>query len=160
MTTLNRLNAAYFLWFEDKRASKKLMTDPIDGLVQRSLAQMLYPAIRLLLLRAMNINEKSAERSWPRIESILKEAEKELGGGPIGTRFLAGDTFSAADIVFCSHVALLVLPPEHEFIAPYISLDIINHPVFRERLEKLQHSKIGQYVLWCYKNKRSTSNAV
>ncbi|EGZ30007.1 hypothetical protein PHYSODRAFT_323449 [Phytophthora sojae] len=52
------------------------------------------------------------------------------------------------------HVALLVLPPEHEFIAPYISMDSIQDPVFRARFEKLRSSKIGQFVLWCYRNKR------
>ncbi|KAE9297527.1 hypothetical protein PF008_g23721 [Phytophthora fragariae] len=109
---------------------------------------------RLALLWAMNINATSAERSWLRIEGILAEAETRLGDGPIGSRFLAGTTFSSADIAFCSHVAVLVLPREHEFIAPYITMDAIQDPVFHARFEKLRSSKIGQYVLWCYRNKR------
>ncbi|POM58474.1 Hypothetical protein PHPALM_36866 [Phytophthora palmivora] len=145
---------AYFTWFQDSHTSKRVMADPVDGLIQRVAVEALYPALRLLLLRSMNINEKSAERSWMRIEGILKEAEKQLGDDPIGSRFLAGDSFSAADIAFCSHIALLILPPEHEFIAPYISMSSIQDPMFRNRFEEIKRSKIGQYVLWCYKYKR------
>ncbi|OWZ20455.1 hypothetical protein PHMEG_0005126 [Phytophthora megakarya] len=115
--------------------------------------------LRLFLQWTLNINKKSAEISWSRIKTVLEEAEKELGDNPIGTRFLTGDTFSAADIALCSHVALLVLPPEHEFIAPYISMDSIQDPIFRSRFEELRRSKIGQCMLWCYKNKRPASKA-
>ncbi|KAE8906185.1 hypothetical protein PF005_g24106 [Phytophthora fragariae] len=145
---------AYFLWFQNNKLSRKVVTGSIDGLVQRFMAWMLFPALRLALLWAMNINATSAERSWLRIEGILAEAETRLGDGPIGSRFLAGTTFSSADIAFCSHVAVLVLPREHEFIAPYITMDAIQDPVFHARFEKLRSSKIGQYVLWCYRNKR------
>ncbi|KAF1776825.1 hypothetical protein JG687_00002629 [Phytophthora cactorum] len=140
----------YYNLFQDDQMSKRIMADPIDGLVQRSMLRLLFPALRLVLLRSLNINEKSAERSWSRIEGVLKAVEKELGDGPVGTRFLAGDSFSAADIAFCSHLAPFVQPPEHEFVTPYISTD----SVFRERYESIRRSKVGEYVLWCYKNKR------
>ncbi|KAG6976180.1 hypothetical protein JG688_00001609 [Phytophthora aleatoria] len=144
----------YYNLFQDDQMSKRIMADPIDGLVQRSMLRLLFPALRLVLLRSLNINEKSAERSWSRIEGVLKEVEKELGDGPVGTRFLAGDSFSAADIAFCSHLAPFVQPPEHEFVTPYISTDSVQDPVFRERYESIRRSKVGEYVLWCYKNKR------
>ncbi|KAG3116950.1 hypothetical protein PI124_g6598 [Phytophthora idaei] len=144
----------YYNLFQDDQMSKRIMADPIDGLVQRSMLRLLFPALRLVLLRSLNINEKSAERSWSRIEGVLKEVEKELGDGPVGTRFLAGDSFSAADIAFCSHLAPFVQPPEHEFVTPYISTDSVQDPVFRERYESIRRSKVGEYVLWCYKNRR------
>ncbi|ETO62929.1 hypothetical protein, variant [Phytophthora nicotianae P1976] len=146
--------AVYYTMFQDEKVSQRIMADPIDGLVQRSTIRLLFPALRLVLVRALKINEKSAERSWSRIEGILREAEKELGDGPVGTRFLAGDSFSAADISFCSHLAPIVLPPQHEFVTPYMSMDSIVDPIFRERYESVRRSKVGEFVLWCYKNKR------
>ncbi|ETL81159.1 hypothetical protein L917_18447 [Phytophthora nicotianae] len=144
----------YYTMFQDEKVSQRIMADPIDGLVQRSTIRLLFPALMLVLVRALKINEKSAERSWSRIEGILREAEKELGDGPVGTRFLAGDSFSAADISFCSHLAPIVLPPQHEFVTPYMSMDSIVDPIFRERYESVRRSKVGEFVLWCYKNKR------
>ncbi|POM64013.1 Hypothetical protein PHPALM_20518 [Phytophthora palmivora] len=142
------------LYPNEKAKELEVLFDTKLGPHTRRCVKALYPALRLLLLRSMNINKKSAERSWIRIEGILKEAEKQLGDDPIGSRFLAGDTFSAADIAFCSHIALLILAPDHEFIAPYISMSSIQDPMFRNRFEEIRRSKIGQYVLWCYKHKR------
>ncbi|RLN55530.1 hypothetical protein BBJ28_00002773 [Nothophytophthora sp. Chile5] len=135
-------------------AAKKILVGPIEGFVQYYLAWLCFPVLKALLLRALNVNEQSAERSWAKLEQLLGEAEQRLGDGPVGSHFLAGNSFSAADISLCAHLSLLLFPPEHEYIGPYMSVDQIQSPVFRDRLEKLRRSKIGQYVLWCYQNKR------
>lgn len=124
------------------------------GFIQRVFTRLLFPVIRALLLKAMNIDERGAEKSWRKVELMMAEAEERLGDAPIGSRFMAGDSFSAADISFCAHMALLLLPAEHAYLSPYFSVDMVSDTRFRERLEKLKASKAGQFVLWCYAHQR------
>lgn len=144
---------AYHIVFQDTSAARNVLVASL-GRIQYFITWLLFPILKAMLMRALNINERGAEKSWAKVERLVKEAEERLGDAPIGSRFLSGDSFSAADISFCAHVALLLLPPEHAFLAPYFSVGAVRDRVFRERLERLRDSKAGQFVLWCYKHKR------
>ncbi|KAF1328871.1 hypothetical protein FI667_g6473, partial [Globisporangium splendens] len=138
---------AYHILFADSVATWRILAGPLDSYVQYFLAWLLRPILKAMLMRALNVNAKSAERSWAKIERILEETGKRLGDGAIGTRFLDGSTLSAADITFCAHMSLLLAPQQHSYIAPYISVDRIKDPIFRQRIEKLQQSKVGEHVV-------------
>jgi glutathione S-transferase len=144
---------AYFIVFKDKTVARNVLAKPL-GRIQSFVTRLMFPILKGMLMHAMQINRPGAEESWSKVERLVKEAEERLGDAPIGSRFLTGDTFSAADISFCSHVGLILIPPEHSFLAPHFSVDAIPDSVFRERCQWLRESKAGQFVLWCYRNKR------
>lgn len=129
-----------------------MLIGSLDGWLQRAAGQLLFPLIRYFLLNRMQINEEGAVTAIGVIERMVQEADEKLGDAPIGTKFLAGDTFSAADIAFCAHMSLVVIPPEHAYVG-FVTLASFSYPM-RERVEKLQCTKSGQFVSWCYKHKR------
>jgi glutathione S-transferase len=147
------VSQAYYTVFQVNSAARSVLAAPL-GRIQYFITWLIFPILKALLIRALNVTERGAEKSWSKVERLVKEAEERLGDAPIGSRFLTGDTFSAADISFCSHVGLILIPPEHSFLAPHFSVDAIPDSVFRERFQWLRESKAGQFVLWCYRNKR------
>lgn len=137
--------------FSDDSMGRKIVLGALAGWGY-ALAWLFYPLMRVFLRKAMEINESATEVSLTKVEQMAGEAQERLGDGPIGSRFLAGDTFSAADITFCAHMSLLMAPPEHVYLRD-VDLDKFKHPM-RERIQRLQASKIGQYVYWCYHTHR------
>lgn len=137
--------------FRDDAAARKMLLGPLEGL-QYALGWLLYPPIRFGVCRLMKITESGAERSLTKIEELAKQAEERLGQDPVGSKFLTGDTFSAADISFCAHMALVLLPPENPFLTA-LRIEAFDHPM-RQRIQTLQQSKAGQYVYWCYRTQR------
>lgn len=129
-----------------------MLIDSLDGWLQHAAGQILFPLIKYELLRRMSINEDGAIKAIEKIEKVVQEADEKLGDAPIGMKLLAGDKFSAADIAFCAHMSLIVIPPEYAYIG-FVTLANFNYPM-RERVEKLQRTKSGQFVSWCYKHKR------
>lgn len=145
--------AAYHILFADAAAGREIIAGPL-GFFQYCVVWLLYPMLKALLMRGLNVNAKSAERSWVKIERLVEQIEEKLGDGPVGTQFLDGSMFSAADITVCAHMSLLLFPPQHSYIGRQMSAEHIKDPVFKQRIEKLQKSKVGQYVYWCYENRR------
>lgn len=145
--------AAYHILFADSAAGRKILAGPL-GFFQYYVVWLLYPMFKSLLMRGLNVNARSAERSWTKIERLVEELEEKLGDDPIGTQFLDGNTFSAADITLCAHMSLLLFPPQHSYIGRHMSAESIKDPVFKQRIEKLQRSKVAKYVYWCYENRR------
>lgn len=145
--------AAYHILFADSAAGREVLAGPL-GFFQYYVVWLLYPVLKSLLMRGLNVNAKSAERSWAKIERLVEELDEKLGDGPIGSQFLDGSTFSAADITVCAHMSLLLFPPQHSYIGRQMSVERIKDPVFKQRIEKLQQSKVAKYVYWCYENRR------
>ncbi|KAJ0400751.1 hypothetical protein P43SY_005472 [Pythium insidiosum] len=144
--------AAYFFLFFNLWDAMKLMSNPIDNFIERWLTRLLFPLMKMILVKFIGASEPAAAESVGQVEKLCREAEERLGDGPIGSRFLAGDSFSAADITFCAHMSLFTLPPEHAYLCPLLH-NAGNHPL-RARIERIQQSKAGQFVYWCYKHKR------
>ncbi|DAZ97902.1 TPA: hypothetical protein N0F65_012165 [Lagenidium giganteum] len=143
----------YYMVFKDTAAAKRVLLQPLDSWFEFLLAWLLFPLIKFLICQGMLIDEENAMKSWAKAVTVLEEQEAKLGDGPVGSQYLAGPTFSAADISFCAHMSLIVHPPEHKYISPYVTDDNIP-PELRERVHKLRQSKLGQYVSWGYENHR------
>lgn len=134
-----------------------MLIDSLDGWLQRAAGQVLFPLLRYFLLSRMDINEESAAKAIGTIEKIVWEADEKLGDVPIGTKFLAGNTFSAANIAFCVHMSLVVMPPENAYVG-FVTLANFNYPM-NERVEKLQRSNSGHFVSWCYKSSHAVESS-
>ncbi|DAZ98905.1 TPA: LOW QUALITY PROTEIN: hypothetical protein N0F65_001344 [Lagenidium giganteum] len=139
----------------DKATGKSVFTTAVDSSVERFFGNLLYPIIRSLLFKVMNVTPKTAEESWEEVQRVVAEVDSCLGDAPVGSRFLCGDKISAADLAFCSHMSQLVLPPEHVYLG-YLFDRINSQPTnpFRERVIELRASRVGQFVLWCYEHAR------
>ncbi|GLD93631.1 hypothetical protein PINS_up002223 [Pythium insidiosum] len=144
--------AAYFFLFFSFWDAMMLMSKPIDNFIERWLTRLLFPLMKVILINFVGATESAAAESVDQVEKLCREAEARLGDGEIGSRFLDGDSFSAADISFCAHMSVFMLPPEHAYLQPLLH-HAGNHPL-RPRIERIQQSKAGQFVLWCYKHKR------
>ncbi|DBA04918.1 TPA: hypothetical protein N0F65_006920 [Lagenidium giganteum] len=131
----------------------ELLFDNHFGSHLRRVAWLFFPIIKFLIVKGNSVYEARVHNSWERLIKVAKEQEAKLGDGPVGSHFLAGPTFSAADITFCSHMALVIHPPELKYLSNYFSDEHIPAD-FRERIDALRQSKIGQFVYWCYKNRR------
>ncbi len=141
---------AYRMIFSMESVGKRILTDPLDdGSWEKMLVSRTYPLLKAALTKALNITEDGAERSWRKIQATFDEVDAMLGDGPIGSQYVAGKSFTAADISLCSHASLLLGPPQNPFLAPYFKVDEMP-PTFRERYRALIESKTGQFVLWCY----------
>ena len=76
--------------------------------VERLIAPLVVRAVRPLIRRSYRVNEESGCASFARTEAALVEVAKWLADG---RRYLAGNTFSAADLTFASLAAPLVCAP-------------------------------------------------
>jgi glutathione S-transferase len=132
--------------------ARRIIVSPASSLRERVFGFFLLPYMRVVLYRYMTVTEDNVALSVDKIESIVQDACDRLGDGPVGSRFLAGDTFSAADIAFSAHFGLILAPPENVYLQPYLK-QIGNDPQ-RSRLEALQQSKAADFVRWCYQHKR------
>ncbi|OQS00060.1 hypothetical protein THRCLA_06266 [Thraustotheca clavata] len=129
--------------------AKAAMIDPLESPIERNVVKLSYPVLKNLLIRALNITPAAVERSWAKVEAEFERVNDILGDAPLGSRYLAGDTFSAADISFCSHVSMLLGPKQSRFVAPYLNPANLP-PQFQARYNQLKESKAGQFVLYCY----------
>ena len=68
---------------------------------QARLFRRAYPLVRALLVRGLGLTEKRYERSLARIREELDAAAKRLEG----RAYLAGDSFTAADLTFAALLA-------------------------------------------------------
>ena len=69
---------------------------------QQRVTPVLFPVMRALMRRGMNVQEKPAERSRQRIEATFAAVAERLADGH---KFLVGDKFSAADLTFAAGLA-------------------------------------------------------
>ncbi|KDO28406.1 hypothetical protein SPRG_06643 [Saprolegnia parasitica CBS 223.65] len=117
---------AYHTLFSMGPVGRAVLTDPLESAALSATVSAVYPVLKSLLIRSLNVTPDGAERSWAKIEAEFARVDDILGAAPLGSTYLAGPTFSAADISFCSH--------------------------FQERYEYLRRSKAGQFVLYCYEH--------
>ncbi|RHY14273.1 hypothetical protein DYB38_007987 [Aphanomyces astaci] len=131
--------------------AKRIIVDPLQGTAEAYAASALFPLLKSALIKSLNITDKGIERSWAKIQTTFDDVNAILGDKPLGTQFVAGDSFTAADISFCSHASLLLSPPQNPFLAPYLNVSDAP-PMYQARYHELAASKAGQFVLWCYAN--------
>ncbi|OQR94846.1 hypothetical protein ACHHYP_00905 [Achlya hypogyna] len=142
---------AYHMLFSMGPIGRAVITDPLQSSALSVMVATSFPLLKTLLIRALNVTPEGAERSWAKIETEFAAVDAILGDAPLGTRYLAGDVFSAADVSFCSHGSLLIGPKESRYVAPYLNPANMP-PQFQDRFFQLQRSKAGQFVQYCYEN--------
>ena len=140
--------------------AKSIMRTPLSSYFEKSLSTIFFPVMRRMLLQVMNIKELTAQYSWAHINEVCRKVECRLGADEIGTVFLAGDKFGAADLTFASHLAPLLFPPEWPLFY-CLPGDIYGQfpTQVQRRLRDLRQRPAGQFVLFCYANYRNKTGA-
>eukprot|EP00899_Mesostigma_viride_P016167 jgi/Mesvir1/24551/Mv21888-RA.1 len=133
--------------------ARKVVLDGVSG-IERTLARLVFPLIRLATTKGYKVNAETAKRSLERVHQICSEVESRIGDGPLGSRFICGDTLSAADIAFCSHMSLLLLPTECATLSRHFGLEDLDANT-RATLLPLRNRRAGQFALFCYRTFRN-----
>ncbi len=82
----------------------------------RYLYAVIFPMVRLMMKKSMNIQKESAARSEKKLTAAIDRLNKILST----QNFLVGNAFSRADVTAASLLAPLCMPPEHQFKWPKI----------------------------------------
>lgn len=109
---------------------------------------VIFPLVRFLMKKSMNINPESAARSETRLTGALEK----LDGMVRKSSFLVGEKLSRADITAASLLAPLCWPPNHSFPWPRE----VPEPLAAFRREWEPHPSF-QWVLKIYREHRKSS---
>jgi glutathione S-transferase len=138
---------AYFYLLKDASRAKAVLTST-GPLWERKLTHPLFPAIRLLMQRAMKITAEGAARSREKLNTAFASVTERLSDG---RRYLVGDRFSAADLTFASLAAPVLLPPQYGHLLPAAS----ELPTeYAGLVEQLRATPAGRFALRLYAEDR------
>jgi glutathione S-transferase len=73
-----------------------------------------FPVFRTALVRGLGLTPDKVARSRARVRELFAEAGRRLER----SAYLAGDAFTAADLTFATHAALVLLPPQYGWKLP------------------------------------------
>ncbi|KAJ3298062.1 hypothetical protein HDU79_000913 [Rhizoclosmatium sp. JEL0117] len=124
----------------------------------KALFQTFFPLIRPWLTQFHGINVDGVKKAWDVVYAYFAFVEKELGDKP----YLLGKTFTAADISFCAHSALVLFingQEDGDAVEEAIGFEMPSVKELpkdvQERVWKLRGTKAGRYVIRMYKKERS-----
>lgn len=115
---------------------------------ERRAVRAVFPAMRALMQRGLKIDERSAERSWQRLQGSFAAIDARLADG---RRFLVGDRFTAADLTFAALSGVLLQPPQTGFPVPAAATQI---PAIAQAIAAAHASASGQLVARLYAEER------
>ncbi len=119
-------------------------------LVERVGSRLLYPVIRGAIRRGLRITPAATKRSIARIDEVFSEMGARLEGG---SRYLAGDQLTAADITFAAFAAPVILPAQYG--VPLPTLDEAPEE-FADLIRRYRKTRTGQFVLELYRDERDS----
>lgn len=146
---------------ESKELSKKYIIDANRLNTWKAVNEVFWPALRLAYKFWFKVNAKSVDQAWKLVYEQFDQVEEELKTS--SSKFMLGETITAADISFASHAALVLFPNAADSLGSGLRLRL---PLLselssetREKVEKLRETKAGKYAISLYKNGRGTSKA-
>ena len=109
-----------------------------------------FPMIRVVMQKAMRIDEAGADLGRAKTVAALDRVARELG--PSG--YLVGDRFTVADLTAAALFSPLVAPPEFPYPPPSMPESVL------ETRRSLSGHPAFQWVLETYRRHRGRSAAV
>ncbi|KAJ3105176.1 hypothetical protein HDU96_008675 [Phlyctochytrium bullatum] len=82
----------------------------------KALNRLFWPLIRVALIRYFDVSKDSVEDAWKTVQDIFDDVSRRLeDAGP--KSYIAGETFTAADISFAAHATLVLFPNDSDDIS-------------------------------------------
>jgi glutathione S-transferase len=114
-----------------------------------AILRALFPVVRLLMRRSMNIDARSAARSYDVVRRVFDSVGARLADG---RPYLVGDRFTSADLTFAALASPGLRPAEHPVPLP----DPAPGPdPVREIRDLLRGSPGGKFALTMYRQHRA-----
>jgi len=110
--------------------------------------RLLFPVIRSVMRRGMEINQPAAARSLDRVREVFAMVDERLGDL---RSFLVGDRLTAADITFAALAAPLVLPRNCGARMPTLG-ELPGEAL--ELIEEMRETRAGSFALRLYRDHR------
>ncbi|MFN8674546.1 MAG: glutathione S-transferase family protein [Candidatus Sericytochromatia bacterium] len=136
--------AAYSFLLEHKDLALESLVKG-SNFFESSSFNTLFPVIKFMLEKNLNISPKSLIRSLSYIDKIFEKTEEILGNKD----FLTGNDFTAADLTLCSLSAPIIFPEEYEVKG----FDKFPDD-FKEIVFKYRKTKLGEFILDTFKKFR------
>ncbi len=138
---------AYFHFLPETKLIVPLMIGPAKSFENR-LFRLLFPLIRVVMQKGLNLVPSTAERAQNKIEAAMDEVAAMLADG---RPYLFGDRFTAADLTCAALFGPIFVAPEYGGTrADTEKLP----PAVRERRETWLKHPAGQFVLRIYREHR------
>jgi glutathione S-transferase len=132
----------YFQVLPSKALSRQMFDDQAATPAwERAAMRVVFPMVRGLMTRAMNIDAESAARSMQKVEVVFDEVRDRLADG---RRYLVGGAFSAADLTFAALATPVILPDDPAVRMPPLSA--VPEPA-AERVRALRSHPAGAFAL-------------
>ncbi|RDV36755.1 glutathione S-transferase family protein [Bradymonadaceae bacterium TMQ3] len=108
-----------------------------------------FGAVRLAISKSYNITPERNQRARGRIDDLFARVAQTLADG---RPYLAGDTFSAADLTFASLAGPLVAPPEYGAPLPPLATAPDD---LRRLIDDFRATAAGEFVMRLYRERRA-----
>lgn len=142
--------AAYFHVLRHDGLLRKLAKKNVTRREAR-LFSLLYPVGQRALVRSLGITRARAERAVERIDAQLTNAESLLGK----SSFLAGESFTAADLTFAAMMApVLLVTPEQGYGGVLPALDDLDAEA-QDLVSRYRERPAGRFALQMYQEHRT-----
>ncbi len=136
----------YSLVLPDTAAARDLLMSTGPKWERRA-TRALFPVMRALMVRGMNVTAQGTARSDAKIDEIFGQIAERLAGG---RRYLVGDRFTAADLTFASLAGPALFPPQYGYpMPPYAELP----PQVRAWAEAMRATPAGRFGLRLYEER-------
>lgn len=140
--------AIYGVLLDHPRFTRDFMVSSGKGW-QSSVMRLGFPAVRRAISTSYDITPERTQRARGRIDDLFARVAQTLADG---RPYLAGDTFSAADLTFASLAGPLVAPPEYG--APLPPLDEAPDDL-RRLIDDFRNTAAGEFVLRLYQTRNA-----
>lgn len=137
----------YFYALQNSQLMQKMWCEGVP-IWQQLLFPILFPLTRRLVYSSYNVNRESALAAYRQIQQIFAAVSDRLADG---RKYLVGNCFSAADLVFASLAAPGIVPPEYGGLFPELN-QLPDEMV--EQIQTLRETIAGQFVLRLYREER------
>lgn len=101
--------------------------------IEKTLLKMLFPIIKRIMIKGLNLSEGAQKKSAERVEEIMTWLDEKVSDG---REFLVGGKLSIADITVASILSPIVMPPEHPlYSSPAFSIPLAHRrDKYKDRL--------------------------
>ena len=140
--------AIYAVLLDHPRFTRDFMVSSGKGW-QSSVMRLGFPAVRRAISTSYGITPERTQRARGRIDDLFARVAQTLADG---RPYLAGDTFSAADLTFASLAGPLVAPPEYG--APLPPMEEAPDEL-RRLIDDFRNTAAGDFVLRLYADRNA-----